>query len=35
MVDWNSEHWGEAGHNVHVSETGSWVSDRHGEEVES
>ena len=32
MVDWNSEHWGEAGHNVHESSTGSWLPSAHGEE---
>lgn len=26
MIDWNSETWG---NQVHVSETGSWVPDRH------
>lgn len=28
-VDWNSPLWGTPGHNVHESETGSQVADRH------
>ena len=24
MIDWNSPHWGESGHNVHHSANGSW-----------
>jgi len=35
MVDWNSETWGQAGHNVHESETGSWVTSVHGQEQAS
>lgn len=25
MIDWNSDTWGQAGHNVHESNTGSWL----------
>lgn len=28
-VDWSSPTWGQPGHNVHESETGSHVDDRH------
>jgi hypothetical protein len=24
-IDWESPTWGQAGHNVHESSTGSWV----------
>lgn len=29
MIDWSdtNTHWGEAGHNVHIAENGSFVSD--------
>lgn len=30
MIDWDSEDWG--GH-VHYAADGSWVTDRHGDEV--
>lgn len=29
MIAWDSPTWGEEGHNVHESETGSWVQDKH------
>lgn len=32
MVDWESPNWGKAGHNVHESETGSWLQDAKKEE---
>jgi hypothetical protein len=32
MIDWDSPTWGREGHNVHESDTGTWVPDRHGME---
>jgi len=36
-IDWSESngHWGQAGHNVHESETGSWVTSVHGQEQAS
>lgn len=34
-IDWNSETWGQAGHNVHVAENGSHVPSAHGQEQDS
>lgn len=31
MIDWEAEDWGG---NVHYASNGSWVTDRHGDEVE-
>lgn len=31
MIDWNSPSWGKAGENVHLSENGSDVPDKHGD----
>lgn len=28
-VDWDSHHWGQPGHNVHIASNGSDVPDRH------
>lgn len=28
-VDWDSPHWGKPGHNVHTSDAGSDVPDKH------
>ena len=32
MVNWDSPLWGIEGHNVHESETGSWIPGAHGED---
>ena len=32
MISWDSPLWGQEGFNVHLSENGSDVPDRHGEE---
>lgn len=33
-IDWSdtNTHWGEVGHNLHESSTGSWVTSAHGED---
>lgn len=31
MIQWDSETWGQEGHNVHEDSTGSWVPDRHND----
>lgn len=30
-VDWDSARWGQDGHNVHYSDNGSDVQDKHGD----
>lgn len=30
-VDWDSETWGQPGHNVHIADNGSDVADAHTE----
>ena len=34
MIDWDSPSWGHAGMNVHLSENGSDVPDRHNQTSE-
>lgn len=31
MIDWDAEDWGGR---VHLAANGSWVADRHGDEVD-
>jgi hypothetical protein len=31
MIDWDSEDWGGR---IHLAANGSWVPDRHGDEVD-
>lgn len=33
LIPWDSPDFGKAGQNVHVSSTGSWIIDAHGEEA--
>lgn len=30
MIDWESDDWG---NRIHLASNGSWVDDRHGDEV--
>lgn len=32
LIPWDSDSFGKAGENVHVSSTGSWLSSSHGED---
>lgn len=32
LIDWFSDSFGTAGHNVHASSVGSWVGSESGEE---
>jgi hypothetical protein len=31
MIDWDAPTWGQDGQNVHYSDTGTWVPDRHNQ----
>lgn len=35
LIDWDSPTFGQSGHNVHESSTGSWLASAHGEEQAS
>jgi len=31
MIDWGNANWGMPGHNVHESETGSWLPEEQND----
>jgi hypothetical protein len=35
MIEWGSPTWGQTGHNVHYSETGSWLESESARGEES